>query len=381
MNRIAWHGRGGGIVAVALLLTCAARGGGQTGVEARCEGRQGPVKATLRHDGAKVWLDGVEPHCWLERCNSIMNSLTVALRAVGEDITYEFLMGASGAAFRVQILPGAPCPCAPHAKMGYHCADRAVAATGYGLEWLAVDRDDPESLARARAAAARSITEGCPVLWSGEECSVLLGYVEGTDQVLGRSYWDEKVTEQKDWPWEIGLLSKRDQPPDRRAVLLGSLETAVELANAGLWQDGRMQFLVGFPAYRKWIQYLLDDEHWQTVNEGRPKPDHGNAWCWDNLVSARAAAAAYLRAIAGDFAGATEEHLIEAADLYQQMAQEVLRSRDERSVAPYPWAVKEGEYWTQERRHTEAALLKQAMGMERKAVAEIEQALAATGQM
>lgn len=354
--------------------------------------------AEVKREGNKVWLDVVEPHRWAERCNSIINCLTGAPRAVGEDVTYEYLMGASGAAFRVQVIPGGPCPCAPHANLGYRCTDLAAEAAGNNLEWIKINKDDPELVKKARDAAVKSIDQGCPVLWSSEECGLLLGYVNGGETLLCRNYWDEKITEHTDWPWEIGILTKKKKPLNRRDVLLSSLKTAVEMSDFGRCKAAKMDFLVGFPAYRKWIQFLLDDDHWQTVNDGKPKPDHGNAWCWENLAGSRAAAAKYLHAIAsarssaidrtspgaeGDespdykpvFTDEAASHLLKAADLYQKMDKEILNKQCILTVAPYPWTMEEGEYWTREQRHAEAELLKQAMALEKKAVQEIEKAL------
>ncbi|MBI3921740.1 MAG: hypothetical protein HY318_10020 [Armatimonadetes bacterium] len=357
------------------------------------------MKPKVIREGNKVWIEGVEPHRWIERCNSIVNCLTGAVRAVGEDLTYEYLMGASGAAFRVQVNPGGPCPCAPHANLGYRCTDRAAWAAGYNLEWININKDDPDSVKKARDTTIKSVDRGCPVLWSSEECGLLIGYVNGGEKMLCRGYWDEKITEHTDWPWEIGILTKKETTPTRREVLLSSLETAVEMSDFGRCKAAKVDFLVGFPAYRKWIQFLLDDDHWQTVNEGKPKPDHGNAWCYENLAGSRAAAAKYLRAIVAVRSSAidrtslgaegdespdyklllTDEaasHLTKAAELYQRMDKEVLNKQCILTVAPYPWTMKEGEYWTRQQRHAEAALLKQAMALEKKAVREIEQALA-----
>jgi len=48
------------------------------------------------------------------------------------------------------------------------------------------------------------------------------------------------------------------------------------------------------------------------------------------------------------------------------------------AVAPYPWTIKKDRTkWTQEMRNRQAAILKRALPLERKAIGEIEQALAA----
>jgi hypothetical protein len=42
-----------------------------------------------------------------------------------------------------------------------------------------------------------------------------------------------------------------------------------------------------------------------------------------------------------------------------------------------PWRLKEGERWTQEMRHAEAGVLKEALALERKAVDQLKTVVAA----
>lgn len=63
------------------------------------------------------------------------------------------------------------------------------------------------------------------------------------------------------------------------------------------------------------------------------------------------------------------------------MANEVLVSegRCALDVAPAPWYLKKGQKWTKAMRADQVKRVKQALALERQAIAEIEQALAAEG--
>ncbi len=70
-------------------------------------------------------------------------------------------------------------------------------------------------------------------------------------------------------------------------------------------------------------------------------------------------------------------HLERAAELYGSLAEDVLARRCVTEIAPMRWSLGEGESWTAELRHEQADLLDEALVLERRAVGELEQALAA----
>ena len=66
-----------------------------------------------------------------------------------------------------------------------------------------------------------------------------------------------------------------------------------------------------------------------------------------------------------------------AAELYDQMANHVLRDEEHCvvTISPYAFFLKEGETWTAERRAKQARRLREAFPLERRAVHEITMAL------
>ena len=70
-----------------------------------------------------------------------------------------------------------------------------------------------------------------------------------------------------------------------------------------------------------------------------------------------------------------------AAVLYEKISREVLTGdKCLLDIAPYPWALKDGQTWTSDMRKDEIRRLETALSLERQAIAEIELALAASGE-
>jgi len=136
-------------------------------------------------------LEGFEKPLWDEgQSSSFMAVLTAAMHAIGEDVSFDYLMGVSGAAFRLQIAQPTWCPSAPSAGVGFNCIDPAMKALGRTLVWLSAKEDDTEAIKKRREGIVQSINKGHPVLFGYEECGIIVGYQEGGKKFLYRPYGD-----------------------------------------------------------------------------------------------------------------------------------------------------------------------------------------------
>lgn len=334
--------------------------------------------------------------------NTVLASLASVMRTAGEDITYEFLMGVSSHAFRLQFCW---CPSAPHSHCGFNTFEPALRATGYEVKdyplavWEPSTRKQreptDEELAAAREAVKASIDAGMPVLINSEECAVLAGYEpiseENPTGWLRRPgplppYGPDQpyVLAVKRIPWCITTVSKgASAPPDRRESIVWSLEKAVENAHTeklGLYS-------MGFAAWERWIRELADfrpvigetQEHLDKYDTDESAPFElqlGNAWCYESLIDARKQAAGYLRSIASEFTDAAATHLRAAADEYDRVVEPLIEGLGcFTDVAPYPWM--KDLKWTDEERANQAERLRKGLPHERKAIEEIEAALKA----
>lgn len=171
----------------------------------------------------------------------------------------------------------------------------------------------------------------------------------------------------------LEVLRRKAQAPNRRQAVVRSLKLASELATT----KGHGRYVSGYAAYEVWVEELEDDARYEGKS---PKdlfmPTLANGHTYYCLVDARASAAIYLRAIAGEFPPEARDHLIKAAELYEKECRDFLTKKCPTEVAPVPWFLKDGKTWTNELRHQQAAILRDALAVDRQAVAEIEKAVA-----
>jgi hypothetical protein len=326
-------------------------------------------------DGDRVLLEGVGGWFVGDRESSVHAAQAAAMDALGEDISYEYLLGVSGLAFRMQVSKDGLCPSSPHSFCGYPCHARSSQALPWSLELIEVKPEDATGVAAARKAVVESIDRGVPVQYGSEEDGIIVGYQKGGDEWLCFHPFHKGGTKtfvEDGWPWGLLVFKQpKDEPPDRRKLALGALRQAVEMAEA-VDADG---YWVGFRAWNAYIEKLqaLQGADQETLRDAMM----GNSWIYECLAQYRSAGAAYLRDVSGEFADTAAEHLLRAADLFDRMANQILRDEEACviTVAPAPWALKEGESWTDELRAAQMARLRAAMPLERAALGELRAAL------
>ena len=326
-------------------------------------------------------LEGVEKLQWGKgQENTFIGALTAAMRAIGEDVTYDYLMGVSGAAFRLHFHQPGWCPSSPDATCGFNHAEPAMKALGYIVEGHWTPEDKPEAVKKTREAIVESINKGFPVVAidlinGAPDYGVIVGYSDGGKKFLCRTYEDktEGYSQAEKWPWVVLVIKEKGKVPDRRENLLRSLEIAVELANTDRYPGHAEKtfYASGFGAYETWAANLLDESRFEKLDEKElNRLTHTNGWCYLSLVDAREAAVRYLKSLEGEFDRESATHLSKAAGLYEEIVEKL---KDGWKYAPMPWQLKEGEHWTKEMRHAEAGVLKEALSLERTAVDELKQ--------
>ncbi len=311
----------------------------------------------LPDDFANKLIHGLETVRWGagERENSGIGALAAALRAMGEDTSYEYLMGISGAAFRLQMRKPDWCASGPHARCGFDCLGTAIDSLPFEQVDMALPKDDANGIERLRLYGAEG--DGyAPWSFGGD----------GSRERYPSSFVF-------DWPHlSFGFLSPKGERPERRESTLRSLRLAVELAHTKQYE----LYTSGFSAYEFWRDGLRDASRFAD-EAALEVPMQANAHCYYSLYDARSAAATYLREIVDEFNNDVTVHLERAAELYGSLAEDVLARRCVTEIAPMRWSLGEGESWTAELRHEQADLLDEALVLERRAVGELEQALAA----
>ena len=337
-------------------------------------GRPSPV----RREKDRTYVTGLEKHsigCKDEHDNSVIACIAGVMATMGEEeLTYEYLMGVSGAAFKVQMHQPNWCPSAACAECGYDCVPGAMAVTGYRLTWIATQRNGqalPEGVAQAAPAIAASIDRGIPVIFGSEESGLVVGYRADGQRVLRPYMREEGYVDTDQWSWRTGIIEPADLPMDRREVVVNSLRLAVTLAKTERFGN----YLSGLAALEHWSQALLDDSRFDSLTPDNWFPiAHGNGYCYPCLWSARFNAEKYLRGVADDYEDPVRGRLLELAGHYQRMHQTLVRTKPEFDCiwSLQPWLLKSPANWTHVVRQKESELLREVLVIEQEAVAKIE---------
>lgn len=356
-------------------------------------GRSNPV----RHEKGRTYVTGLEKHgigCKDAHDNSMIASIAGVMQAMGEEeLTYEYLMGASGAAFRVQMAEPTWCPSAACAGPGYNCIPGAMAVTGYRLTWIDTQRDDKwldDGMKKALQAVPASIDRGVPVIATGKESSLVVGYHQDGNLIIrpyelhkdgyqdievfdasGEPKWVFGNGKWDDWVWTVAIVEPQDVPMDRREAVVNSLRLAVKLAK----NERFGQYFSGFAALQYWIEGLLDDSRFDALTEDNwSVMAHANGYCYPSLWSARFNAEKYLRSVADDYEAPIKSRLLELAGLYQRMHQTLARTKPEFDCiwSLQPWMLKSPSNWTLAIRQKESDLLRETLVIEEQAIEKIE---------
>lgn len=336
---------------------------------------QPQIHTEVKREGNNLWLEGVQGWIPGDYSNSVHAAEARIMQALGEDITYEYMMGVSGTAFRMQVHERG-CPSSPHSFCGYQTIQGAVEALPWHVVPYECKTEEADSRKKTRAAVMASIDKGVPCQYGNEEDGIIIGYQEdGEEWICLHPYQfnTDPFVETK-WPWGVGVFtSRKDQQPDRKACVRKSLELALKMDSTKHKGDYRC----GQEAWNYWIATLEDDARFApNLEESKQFSQHGNFWIFESLIDARKAAAIYLRDVARDFPGDAQGHLTSAAENYEEMV-EVLSPRPTWEIAPPPWDTESVKAWTGAMRHEQARLLRQALTLECQALGEIKRALAA----
>jgi RNA polymerase sigma-70 factor (ECF subfamily) len=330
-------------------------------------------------------LDGISridgPGGW---CPKIACYRVLAER-FGVDVSLDYLAGVSGVAFRLQMARSGFCPSAPDPGVGF--LNDAIACTALGLRMAEVDprlhakHDIPEDRHPFRKKIVESIENGLPAVGcipvghGAIEWCVIVGYEDDGRRLVCRTALDEGSTHTitEDLPVFVELVEEHGLPVSEDDVVHESLELAVRMARAETAETG--QYWAGSAAYEAWIAGLLDDARFDRAeDEEAARLQHGNGWCYVSLMNARDSAAKYLGEIRDGLGQGQRANILRAQAIYTQIA-EALKDGKQHVPWQMPSSSSFPQPWTRKMRQAQADVLKQALGWERMAIADIEAAL------
>lgn len=304
-------------------------------------------------DHSKCILPGIERLEWTKgkEC-PWAGALYAALKYMGEDYTYEQIMGMSGACYRVCFVDVWDWSCTD-ALVSFDYGTPLYNAIGYNPIWA--NRLEKSDRKAERLAIMRDLQNDKPVLAINlrvaPEWGVITGYLDNGNSFLCRTYFDQEVFEGWEngdnqnsedrivtfeerggylvndfWPFLITHFGERKSKPSDVEILMTSLKTLVEAFNAercGGYYQGRQ-------GYEAWIKGLLEDKAFDIVN------DKDNAFrrlgvnesMLFHLMDARRCAGIYLRGCADLLDDDKRIKLNCMADHYETIYKNVSAFRD-----------------------------------------------------
>lgn len=328
------------------------------------------MSANLIKEDDKVVIKNVNGWFVGEKESSPHAQQEIVMQALGDQHNYDYYIGISGLAFRMQISKEGFCPSSPHANCGYKC-DRSSKLYPWKINSYSCKPEELEKANDIRKKIVESIDRGFPVLYGSEESGVIVGYQKDGEEFIAYHPFHEGGKSQfveKGWPWGFEIFSKEKiSLLDEKALFVESIKQAIEMSNA---QDSG-NYYVGLSAWEKIIQKL--EELDSADDKTRQDAMMGNSWIYECLSSYRSSAAKYLRYFAPKFDEKPRAHLLKAAEYYDKMSKEALTGKEcVLTIAPAPWSLKEGQKWTSDMRKEEIRRIKLAYELEKKAIEELK---------
>jgi hypothetical protein len=321
----------------------------------------------------------------------LAGAVTRYIEYTGDPVSYEEVMGVSGAAWRLIWNPGQWSP--DNLIMAWYgplLAEKRIAdAFGYQYEYLDRRRETPRSEANSEevvtARIRAEIDAGRPAMAIGiagpEECLVA-GYRKSGKVLLVQSFFERSdgYIETSDWYDKLEFLglhlfTKTGERKSKRQNLIEALQWAVEMASM-TEAGGRA---AGPAAYDAWAQDMLREEDFAGGD-----PDALRENCLgigDNgiiLLCARKVAADYLAMMQDEVGSQARRHLLAAAELHRRESETMGAAHD-----GMPWGNVHGEELLKrlERANREhlAQVIAQCKTYFAQAMGEIQKALDAEG--
>jgi len=320
------------------------------------------VRAELAGVGKLAWGKGQD--------FTFIGTYTVLANYLGDRVTYDYLMGASGMAFRVQKWAKGWCSSAACAGPGHSAVEPLLSALGYKTKFYGWFEGKPvaEAMEAMREPIVASIDAGRPVQYLNMDDGLVIGYADNGKKLLCRTYFDgdKPYTETKDWPWCISVLEARDKPMDRKQAVKESLKIALKQSD----EETAGDYISGQKAYSEWISGLLDEAKF-AKDEYVMEVATANGFSYAILCDCRASATRYLESIQDELGPQSKPHILRAGEFYRQASDKLEAGR---KYAPMAFEIRNGKGWTRFMRKCEAGVLKEVAALDKSAVEELRQA-------
>lgn len=294
--------------------------------------------------------------------NSFIAALTRIAEYFGIQKDYTYLMGTSGAVFRIQFYEDW-CPSAPDATVGFDCG--TVAVKSINLNQKSIFDKEAKNKEKTQQKIMEAIDKKIPViaidLIEIPEWGLIVGYQKNGEELIVRTYFDRRegydIAEK--FPWSISIISEGKGEIDDAKNFKNSLKIAQELYETEKYKA----YYSGIAAIEYWIKKIQEEKFESLDDEKFNDVMLTNAWIYERLADDRMFGAKYLKSFAIQFPQA-EDDIIKLASIYK--TENKLMTSAEK-IAPYPFQIEKRDDWTDEMRDTQIEILTKVLEKEKEA--------------
>ncbi|NUU61587.1 helix-turn-helix domain-containing protein [Paenibacillus agri] len=312
-------------------------------------------------------------------------ALYLSLKTMGQETTYETVMGASGACWRIAFNPVWDYSSAD-GLVGYDYASLAFKAYGLQVSWA--DRITPEERKLEKQMIMTSIRKHeLPIainLRVAHEWGVITGYMDGGNTLLCRSYFDEETFEElkndpefqmrmkmskgylnvDHWPFILIRFNGQSIKPSALDTLYASLQAKLDSMKA----PENRGYKLGYQALQEWQAGLQDEQWYQHANDQDfARRLSVNHFCLMALTDARRSAAVYLNhsLLTMRTDSPLTKYLDQMTNVYNEMYAQLQNFQnsltDPKTLAAFS---SPKQAWTREQRQLQADLFQSIMDLE-----------------
>ncbi len=259
------------------------------------------MSARLKETSDKVYIEGIPPMRYGEQMdNSFIRSVQLSLNTLGEHYSYEYLMGVSGAAFRLHYDPKW-CPSSTDATCGFDVSTVIFKNLGYSAEFKRINHNSFSDIKALYAQIRKQIDMGKPIvainLMGNMDWGIVTGYLKNEPGIVCRTYYDEsnEYSIASRAPWLNFFIGEKKNGLSKEELYQNSLSIAVQLAETKKFDE----YFSGYHAYEKWISRLnkIDDSY---TPEDIAQILEIHFIIFNSLLDARRAAVKYLSTLKSD---------------------------------------------------------------------------------
>jgi hypothetical protein len=326
------------------------------------------MKSRVIETKDKVFIENIPRLEWGRNTdNSFVRSVQLSLNALGENYTYEFLMGISGSAFRLHFNPDW-CPSSADSTTGFDVSKILFKSLAYKCELHSIDDNKFNDIKSLYQKIITQINLGIPIIAINlkvcPEWGIITGYLKNKPGILCRTYFDktDEYTLAERAPWLTFFIGEKGESLDKNTLFKNSLKIAVQLAKTNEFGD----YKSGFSAFEKWIEELKKQS--VSIKTKKFKEYEVNLTIFNYLTDARQAAVKYL-------ASMNKDNKIKRGDLILDNYKKEVDILKDTQKNILPSFDSKPKNWTEEIINKQIDILTQVLSIEKETIELIEEEL------